>query len=160
MAPANPVVVERVIDAPPAAIFDILANPHRHHELDGSGQLRGSVRGPDRLTEGSAFSMGMQQGRSPNYRTRNEVTEFVDNELIAWRTYAVIKGKRLVGGQTWRFILTPYQGSTQVRQGYDWKAANSSFLVGLFRYPQRTAVAMEQTLRRLEHAVCEGHSPG
>lgn len=155
MAPAHPVVVERVIDASPAAIFDLLARPTRHQELDGSGQLRGDARGPDVLSLGAAFSMDMQQAKL-GYRTRNEVTEFVENERIAWRSYGVIRGRRFVGGQTWRYILTPYQGSTQVRQEYDWKAANFGFALGLLGYPRRTARAMEETLRKLDQAVSEG----
>lgn len=152
MAPANPVVVERVIDASPEAIFDLLARPARHHELDGSGQLRGDARGPDRLSAGTAFSMSMQQAKL-GYRTRNEVTEFVDNERIAWRSYGIIAGRRVIGGQTWRYLLTPYQGSTQVRHEYDWKAANLGFALGLLGYPRRAEPGMAQTLRKLEHAV-------
>lgn len=154
MAPTNPVAVERVIDATPSAIFDILASPYRHQEIDGSSQLQGDVRGPDRLGTGLAFSMGMRQARL-GYRTRNEVTEFVENELIAWRSYGVIKGRRVIGGQTWRFLLTPYQGSTRVRHEYDWKAANLGFALGVLGYPARAEKAMRMTLQRLEHAATD-----
>jgi len=32
--------VERVIPAPPEKIFDLLADPRRHPEIDGSGSVR------------------------------------------------------------------------------------------------------------------------
>ena len=31
--------VERVIAAPPEKIFDLLADPARHHDIDGSGSV-------------------------------------------------------------------------------------------------------------------------
>ena len=34
------VSVERVIDAPAAAIFAIVADPSRHPEIDGSGSVK------------------------------------------------------------------------------------------------------------------------
>ena len=33
------VTVERVIPAPPEAIFDLIADPARHHDIDGSGTV-------------------------------------------------------------------------------------------------------------------------
>jgi hypothetical protein len=38
MAESNVVTVERVIAAEPQAIFDLLADPRRHREIDGSGR--------------------------------------------------------------------------------------------------------------------------
>ncbi|MEY2570761.1 MAG: hypothetical protein QOE63_1111, partial [Acidimicrobiaceae bacterium] len=32
--------VERVIPSPPEPIFELLANPNRHQEIDGSGSVR------------------------------------------------------------------------------------------------------------------------
>ena len=34
------------VAAPPAEVFALLANPHRHHEFDGSGTVRQAVSGP------------------------------------------------------------------------------------------------------------------
>jgi len=39
----QPVRVSRRIEAPPADIFRVLADPQRHLEIDGSGMLRGAV---------------------------------------------------------------------------------------------------------------------
>ena len=56
------VTVERVIASPPGPIFALLADPRRHREIDGSGLLRDSFDGPDRLTLGARFGMDMKAG--------------------------------------------------------------------------------------------------
>lgn len=159
MSAPNPVVVERVIDAPAEAIFELLATPSRHADIDGSGQLKGDVRGPERLSLGTAFSMGMQQARLP-YRTRNAVVEFEEGTRIAWATEGRIKGRRVVGGQIWRFVLAPHEGSTLVRHEYDWRAASVGPLLGLLGYPKRAAEGMAGTLQALELAVTDPHLEG
>ena len=39
---------EIVIDAPPRAIFDILADPEKHSLIDGSGSVKRTTTGSDR----------------------------------------------------------------------------------------------------------------
>ena len=39
--------VERTIPAPPEAIFALLADPSRHHEIDGSGSVKAAKDAPD-----------------------------------------------------------------------------------------------------------------
>lgn len=152
MATPNPVVVERVIDTSPAAIFELLATPARHHEIDGSGQVIGRPRGPERLYLGAEFSMRMKQGRL-DYRSTNQVTEFLEGSRITWRTFGLVKDRRLIGGQTWRWILAEQDGATLVRHEYDWKSANASLLLRLAGYPERTQTSMTQTLERLDQAL-------
>ena len=41
---SKPVEVSRRIEAPPALIFEILANPQRHMDFDGSDMLRRTVK--------------------------------------------------------------------------------------------------------------------
>lgn len=48
------------VDAAPQTVFDLLADPRQHPVLDGSGTLRGSLVGPDRLGPGSRFGMSMR----------------------------------------------------------------------------------------------------
>ena len=54
--------VERLIAAPAAAIFDLLADPSRHQEIDGSGTVKGTPEGSQRLALGSKFGMSMKMG--------------------------------------------------------------------------------------------------
>ena len=100
----QPVVSESIeIAAPASRIFDILADPRRHVEIDGSHMLRRCLDGPDRLGLGSKFVMSMRLWGVP-YRVRNRVVEFEENRLIAWRHFEP---------QHWRFELQPTQSGTQ-----------------------------------------------
>ena len=38
-----------VIEASPARVFAILADPRQHPRIDGSGTVTGTISGPDRL---------------------------------------------------------------------------------------------------------------
>lgn len=157
--PDRTVVVQRVIDAPAETIFDVLATPTRHQEFDGSGTLDGSARGPERLAANTSFSMAMHQGPA-KYRSLNRIVEFEQDRVIAWATVGEYKGRRFIGGQTWRFQLVPQQPtegddlvSTLVLHSYDWGAAKAAPLIGLLGYPRRAAPSMRGTLQRLADAV-------
>ena len=53
------ITVERTINASSDAVFDVLSNPARHPELDGSGFIR-SDEGTDRIQgTGDVFTMNM-----------------------------------------------------------------------------------------------------
>lgn len=98
-----------VIVATPAAIFNILANPHRHIEIDGSQTIRSNISGPERLSLGAKFGMAMRLGI--NYRIKNKVVEFQENELIAWRH---------IGQWRWRYELKALgNGATEVIESFD-----------------------------------------
>ncbi|ODU03023.1 MAG: hypothetical protein ABS81_15630 [Pseudonocardia sp. SCN 72-86] len=80
------VTASTVVAAPPAEIFALLADPHRHHEFDGSGSVRAAVTGPHRLGLGDRFSMSMKIGLP--YRVTNTVVEFEPDRRIAWCHFA------------------------------------------------------------------------
>jgi uncharacterized protein YndB with AHSA1/START domain len=151
------VTVERTIDAPPELIFDLLADPQRHHQIDGSGMLHGQARGPKRLTLGSTFSMSMQQSLV-HYRSLNRVVEFEPNRVLAWETVGERKGRRFIGGQRWRYQLVPVAGpdgaaSTLVLHSYDWGAAMLAPAIRFAGYPRRMAAGMTETLQRLASTI-------
>ena len=52
----------RVLPFPADAIFDVLASPAGHVEMDGSGTVRGVASGPERLRDGARFRMKMKLG--------------------------------------------------------------------------------------------------
>ncbi len=65
------VSVDRVIDAPPGAIFAVVADATRHPEIDGSGQLVKAKEGAaQHLALGSTFGMSMKMG-VPYYRDQH-----------------------------------------------------------------------------------------
>ncbi|MEU9112593.1 SRPBCC family protein [Streptomyces sp. NPDC048483] len=145
--------VTRDIDGTPQQLFAVLRDPARHAELDGSGMLRGRPDGPSLLGPGDRFSMGMRQGRIP-YRSVNVVVEYEKDRLIAWETWGEFRGRRLVGGQRWRYELAATGATTHVTHTYDWSRARLPRLViELPGYPKRMGPAMTTTLERLATAV-------
>ena len=118
MSDSNDVVsVERVIAAPADKIFDLLADPERHRDIDGSGSVR-ATKTPTRLTLGATFGMGMHLGIG--YSTTNTVIEFEEGRRIAWQTApGGSVGARFFGGRIWRYELEPVDGGTLVRETWD-----------------------------------------
>ncbi|MDO8392016.1 MAG: SRPBCC family protein [Actinomycetota bacterium] len=144
--------VERLIAAPAAAIFDVLADPTRHHEIDGSGTVVAAQEPSVRLAKGSKFGMSMKMGIG--YSMVNTVVEFDENRLIAWQPRPSIGLLRLtIGGRIWRYELTPKDGGTLVRESWDIRQEKLPFMVRPMR--SKTIDAMTKTLERLA-AVVEG----
>ena len=143
------VTVERVIPAPPEAIFDLLADPAMHPVIDGSGTVRAALDGnPARLALGSRFGMAMKILRP--YEMSNEVVEFDEGRLIAWSH---------IGGAIWRYELEPIAGGTRVRETFDYSRTTVPLLPWFFRlarFPERNRAGMEKTLERLAELVAPG----
>ena len=79
----NSVEVSRRIEAPAALIFEILANPSRHMDFDGSDMLRGAVFNRPISGVGDTFTMKMHRlGR--DYLMVNHVVEFEPDRRIFW----------------------------------------------------------------------------
>lgn len=149
----------RTIDASAGAIFTILADARRHHELDGSGLLRGlSEPSTPRLAMGAVFEMRMRQAGTP-YRIENRVVEFDEPNLIAWEVHPAgrLTGlrDRLFGGHRWRYRLTPDGDRTSVCEEWDHTGARSPWLLHLLRFPSRNSRAIERTLDRLAELATE-----
>ena len=99
-----------IINAPSQQIFAVIANPYRHPEIDGSGMVKGNIKGPKELVLGSKFGVGMKQLRIP-YRQFNKVVEYKKNELIAWNNLSPSR---------WRYQLKAIDdNSTEVISSYD-----------------------------------------
>ena len=97
------------ISADKSKIFDLLARPQNHHLFDGSGTVKGSVSGPERLTLGSTFGMSMKI-KIP-YRISNTVVEFDEGRLISWSH--LMKWK-------WTYELVDLgHGQIQVTESFD-----------------------------------------
>ena len=144
--------VERIIPAPPEAIFDLLADPTAHARIDGSGSVQ-RVRGeaPARLSLGATFGLSMRIGVP--YTMRNEVTEFEEGRRIAWSARATGPLGRFTAGRTWRYELEPVEGGTRVRESWDLTTDKQRALLKLGPIPERTRQGMEATLERIEEIV-------
>ncbi len=143
--------VERVIAAAPEQIFDVIADPARHRDFDGSGSVKEVDGGaPGRLTLGSAFGMSMKRGFG--YSMLNTVTEFDENRRIAWSPKPPSgRGSRWVG-RIWRYQLEPVEGGTKVTETWDISKEGLRFVL---RYVAAgsTRKAMEKSLQKLDALV-------
>ena len=142
--------VERVIPAPPEAIFALIADPRRHREIDGSGSVRDAKDVPERLQLGSRFGMSMKLGLP--YSMVSEVVEYEENRRLAWQTWPPIGAfSKLLGGRIWRYELEPVEGGTRVRESWDISQERIKALVRPARGKPRKA--MDATLERIESVV-------
>ena len=144
MAAPRTVSRSTVVAASPQEVFELLATPARHPELDGSGTVKKPVRGPARLSSGARF--GMQMKIAVPYLITNTVVEFEEGKRIAWRHF---------GRHVWRYELEPVAGGTRVTETFDWSRALSPQALELARIPARNAKSIEKTLPRLK-ALAEG----
>jgi uncharacterized protein YndB with AHSA1/START domain len=144
----NVVSVDRVIDAPPDAIFAIVADATRHPEIDGSGQLVKAKEGAaQHLSLGSTFGMSMKMGVP--YTVTNTVIEFEQDRRIAWQTVLAGPLGRFLGGRIWRYELEPVDGGTKVTESWDLSRDKQAFFLKNPKVGQHTATSMSKTLDRL-----------
>ena len=131
------------VDAPAQAVFDVLAAPAQHAAFDGSGTVRAQVSGPERLSLGARFGMGMRI-KLP-YRTDNTVVEFEEGRRIAWCH---------VNRHRWRYELEPVdEGSTIVTETFDGRTALFPPSLLLINALSNNQVAVAKTLVRLKDHV-------
>jgi uncharacterized protein YndB with AHSA1/START domain len=130
-----------LVHAPAAELFALVANPHRHAELDGSGTVRNvPVTGPDRLSTGASFTVGMKQFGLP-YKITSKVTEFEDGHIVEWQHPM---------GHRWRWEFTETEpGTTQVTETFDYSGARSPKMLELFGYPAKNGNGIAKTLQAL-----------
>lgn len=142
--------VERVVSATPEQVFEVLADPRRHREIDGSGTLRDAMDGPTRLSPGAVFGMNMRIGGP--YQMTNTVVEFEEGRRIAWQARpASSLGAKVAGGRIWRYELEPVEGGTRVRETWDISQERIPPLVWPVRLVTRRN--MTRTLERLEQVA-------
>ena len=142
------VSVDRVINAPPAALFAVVADATRHPEIDGSGQLVKAKDGAaQQLALGSTFGMAMKMGVP--YTVTNTVIEFEQDRRIAWQTVLAGPLGRFLGGRIWRYELEPVDGATLVTESWDLSQDKQAFFLKNPKIGQHTAASMSRSLDRL-----------
>ncbi len=145
------ITVQRLIPATPERIFDLLADPARHVEIDGSGTVRQSRGGSRRLGLGDTFGMNMRLG--VGYATLNKVVELEEGRRIAWQTLAGGPLARVVTGRTWRYELEPQEGGTLVKETWDISTERFTSRPFVRLMATTTRQNMEKTLERIEQAL-------
>ena len=128
-----------VVQAPAQEVFDLLADPARHAEFDGSGTVKGRLRGSERLRLGARF--GMRMRLVVPYVIGNTVVEFEEGRRIAWRH---------LGRHVWRYELEPVAGGTRVTETFDWAPALAPRVLELAGVPAINTRSIEATLPRLK----------
>ena len=131
------------VSAPAGEIFELLADPRRHGELDGSGTVLDTVAGPDRLGPGARFTVRMRQYRMP-YQITSQVTDFADGRVVEWRHPL---------GHRWRWELAPVSDRvTVVTETFDYSHLGAAKASGLrlFGSLRHNAAGIEATLRQLQ----------
>jgi hypothetical protein len=157
----QPVAVSRRIAAPAHAIFQVLADPARHAEFDGSGSLRGAATTAVVSGVGDVFVMKMWFAHLGDYEMNNHVVEFEPGRRIGWEPEAG-RGHPDAApdspgsarwGQRWSYELTPDgPDATIVTEIYDCSAAPEPERIGMDN-GRVWLGAMADTLARLD-ALC------
>ena len=132
--------VNRTIALAPSKIFDVLSNPYLHAVIDGSGTVKGDVKGPNPLKLGDKFNTKMRTWNIP-YRITNTVVEYEENRLIAWAHF---------GKHRWRYELDATTDGTIVTETFDWGESLWPRMIELAGYPTKHPPHMGRTLERLE----------
>jgi len=142
---AGPKKVSRraVVNAPAAALFAQLADPHQHGSIDGSGTVGASTKGPSRLAQGDAFSVKMKQFGVP-YTITSKVVAFEPDRVIEWKHPF---------GHTWRWELEETSpGTTRVTETWD-ASGSPGIAFAVFSatgVPGTNAQGIEKTLAGLQ----------
>ena len=137
--PSKIISRSKFVPAPAQAIFDVLADPARHRDFDGSGSVQQARSdAPARLSLGATFGMDMKIGM--RYRITNTVVEFEEPRLIGWRHF---------GGHIWLYILEPVEGGTNVTEQFDWKDARYPLVLKASGAFKKNPQSIEATLDRL-----------
>jgi hypothetical protein len=143
---AGPGRVSRSVEvgAPASELFAIVADPRRHHELDGSGTVVDNIRAPAELTAGSKFSTKMRMFGVP-YRITSTVTALTPDSVIEWRHPL---------GHHWRWEFEQVDPQrTRVTETFDYR--NTGTLKDTLKYYDRmgfvkaNAKGIEATLLKL-----------
>jgi uncharacterized protein YndB with AHSA1/START domain len=145
MSDSKSVSTERLIAAPAEKIFAVLADPNQHCVIDGSGTVKRTRSGPERLALGARFGMAMHHWLP--YPVTNEVVEFEEGRRIAWRHMA---------HDVWRYELEPRDDATLVRETFDWSHGRGRKVIEMMGVPKQNLASMEKTLDRLAAHVEAG----
>jgi uncharacterized protein YndB with AHSA1/START domain len=147
-ADPNVVTASRTIGAPADVIFEILADPRRHQEFDGSGMLRGTDAAGPVTGIGDEFVMRMYFERMGDYQMRNTIVEFEPSRRIAWSP--TMADRDAPGWERrWGYALEPDGSGTKVTEFLDFNDAAPEARQSLLKGRPLAADAMKASLERL-----------
>ena len=109
------VEASRRMEVPAARIFEIVADPQRHMDFDGSDMLRGAVLDHPISAVGDTFTMKMHR-LGDDYLMLNYVVEFEPDRRIFWEPAAGDPSRAenndpakvgIPAGYRWGYVLAP-----------------------------------------------------
>lgn len=122
-------------------LFELLANPHRHHEVDGSGTVKPQVIGPRELRTGDRFRVSMAMRGIP-YALTSVATDVVPDRVVEWQH---------PGKHRWRWEFEPQDdGTTLVTEVFDYRTSRIAGLLERLRVPAMNSNAIRASLRTLQ----------
>lgn len=150
------------VEAPAGELWAIAANPHRHHELDGSGTVRSSAIGPRELRTGDRFRVDMKKYGLP-YALTVRVTESRPPQGAEAGPRPGVVEWRQPTGHRWRWEFTPVTdeggaatgedraGRTEVVESYDASGQNPLVrrALGAAKVPADNARGIRASLQKL-----------
>ena len=147
--------VERLIEAKPSAIFDILRDPKGHVAIDSSGMLMDSTGDPVGAV-GDSFVVHMDRESLNDYPLGRydvtvTITEYVPDREIAWTILGQIRPQL---GHVYGYRLEPEGAATRVTSYYDWSGIDPTWRdAGIF--PVISEGALRATLGILARTVTQ-----
>jgi hypothetical protein len=152
MTDATSLTVTREIPAPAPALFQVLATPARHKDVDGSGFVVGDEHAEPITCTGETFRMRMAGDHmGGDYRTDNVVTGFERDRLVSWRTG--VAGSEPPGWE-WTWSLHPETPErTTVSLTYDWSEVTDPGVLSRISFPLVSREQLEESLTRLAASV-------
>lgn len=109
------VSASREIAAPAAVIFELIADPARHADWDGNGNVAEAAEGQRARAVGDLFRTKLTGDSGIRV---NHVVEFDEGHRIAWQP--ALEGAAPFG-QLWRWEIDPSAGGgATVTHTYDW----------------------------------------
>jgi len=152
----NRVSLDRRIAAPADAVFDVITDPRRHVDIDGSGML---VATDARRMSAVGDSFIMDMDREPlgdlpmgKYQVRNTVTKFVPHTVFEWNVGGVDQPPF---GHVYGYELSAVdEGHTDVTLYCDWTGVRAGSIRD--RFPIVPVHMLEKSLDNLEHIVTAG----
>ncbi len=146
--------VQRLIAAPPAAIFSIVSSPQGHVSIDSSGMLM-SAEGAPAKAVGDTFVVHMDREALNDmplgkYDVTVLITAFEADREIAW----TVTGNFDIG-HVYGYRLEPADEGTLVTSYYDWSGIGDNWReLGIF--PVISEGALRATLGILARTVQSG----
>ena len=147
------------IQAPASLIFQILANPQRHKDFDGSGMLRGAVLDRPISEVGDTFTMKMHR-LGDDYLMLNYVVEFEPDRRIFWEPAPGDSSRAegndpskvgIAAGYRWGYILTPEsEVATVVTEVFDYGPLSESIFHDGGAWINGTNSVLESMMASLE----------